>query len=214
MSTGGAGTQEVDKLVLTASLEDTGSDIRADSGDVAQFSPPRRPLETREEISAGQDLQPSGEDHGHSIADMLKALSVLQDLARHWYEVRRTTRLSYYSEYALVLDSPGSPEWTKDALATPLKEAGLLQWVHLCYNGEVREIENLNMEVRGRLSKCKYLQIKSWARNVTEEVGSTNSVVGQIQLDTPLKKEVARWYWLIMDIVDGEFTLLEEVWRE
>ncbi|KAJ1152454.1 hypothetical protein NDU88_005229 [Pleurodeles waltl] len=76
MSTGGAGTQEVDKLVLTASLEDTGSDIRADSGDVAQFSPPRRPLETREEISAGQDLQPSGEDHGHSIADMLKALSV------------------------------------------------------------------------------------------------------------------------------------------
>ncbi|KAJ1140453.1 hypothetical protein NDU88_006805 [Pleurodeles waltl] len=35
-----------------------------------------------------------------------------------------------------------------------------------------------------------------------------------MQLDTPMKKEVARWYWLMMDIVDGEFTLPEEIWRE
>ncbi|KAJ1101054.1 hypothetical protein NDU88_006128 [Pleurodeles waltl] len=139
---------------------------------------------------------------------------ILQDWAILWYEVRKTTRLSYYSEYAPVWDSPGSPEWTKDALAIPLKEAGLVQCRHLCHNGETREYENLNMEVGGRLSKCKYLQMKSWARNVTEEVGSTNSVEDQVQLDIPLKKEVGRWYWLIMDIVDGEFILPEEVWRE
>ncbi|KAJ1174166.1 hypothetical protein NDU88_005989 [Pleurodeles waltl] len=35
-----------------------------------------------------------------------------------------------------------------------------------------------------------------------------------MQLDTPMKKEVARWYWLMMDIVDGEFNLPEEIWRE
>ncbi|KAJ1194419.1 hypothetical protein NDU88_003708 [Pleurodeles waltl] len=35
-----------------------------------------------------------------------------------------------------------------------------------------------------------------------------------MQLDTPMKKEVARWYWLMMAIVNGEFNLLEEIWRE
>ncbi|KAJ1191299.1 hypothetical protein NDU88_000615 [Pleurodeles waltl] len=35
-----------------------------------------------------------------------------------------------------------------------------------------------------------------------------------MQLDTPMKKEVAGWYWLMMDIVDGEFNLPEELWRE
>ncbi|KAJ1082275.1 hypothetical protein NDU88_002443 [Pleurodeles waltl] len=35
-----------------------------------------------------------------------------------------------------------------------------------------------------------------------------------MQLDTPVKKEVARWYWLMMDIVDGEFNLPEEIWRK
>ncbi|KAJ1141723.1 hypothetical protein NDU88_008051 [Pleurodeles waltl] len=69
------------------------------------------------------------------------------------------------------------------------------------------------MEVGGRLSKFKYLQMNTWVGNVTEEVGSTNGFVDQMQLDTPMKKEVARWYWL-MDIVDGEFNLPEEIWRE
>ncbi|KAJ1153994.1 hypothetical protein NDU88_006751 [Pleurodeles waltl] len=138
---------------------------------------------------------------------------ILQDWAMLWYEVRKITRLSYYSEYAPVWDSPGSPEWTKDALAIPLKEARLVQWRCLCYNGEIREFENLNMEVGERLSKLKYLQMKSWIRNVTEEVGSTNRVEDQMQLDIPLKKEVARWNWLMMDVVDGEFNLPEEIWR-
>ncbi|KAJ1193021.1 hypothetical protein NDU88_002327 [Pleurodeles waltl] len=70
------------------------------------------------------------------------------------------------------------------------------------------------MEVGGRLSKFKYLQMKTWVGNVTEEVGSTNRLVDQMQLETPMKKEVARWYWLMMDIVDGEFNLPEEIWRE
>ncbi|KAJ1082448.1 hypothetical protein NDU88_002616 [Pleurodeles waltl] len=70
------------------------------------------------------------------------------------------------------------------------------------------------MEVGRRLSTFKYLQMKTWAGNVAQEVGSTNRLVDQMQLDTPMKKEVARWYWLMMDIVDGEFTLLEEIWRE
>ncbi|KAJ1177415.1 hypothetical protein NDU88_002670 [Pleurodeles waltl] len=36
----------------------------------------KRPAGILEEVNAGQDLQPSGEDHGQPIADMLKALSV------------------------------------------------------------------------------------------------------------------------------------------
>ncbi|KAJ1101364.1 hypothetical protein NDU88_006432 [Pleurodeles waltl] len=60
----------------------------------------------------------------------------------------------------------------------------------------------------------KYLQMKIWVGNVTEEAGSTNELVDQMQLDIPMKKEVARWYWLMMDIVDGEFNLPEEIWRE
>ncbi|KAJ1125651.1 hypothetical protein NDU88_004075 [Pleurodeles waltl] len=35
-----------------------------------------------------------------------------------------------------------------------------------------------------------------------------------MQLDILMKKEVARWYWLMMDTVDGEFNLPEEIWRE
>ncbi|KAJ1201292.1 hypothetical protein NDU88_005105 [Pleurodeles waltl] len=76
MSTGGVGKQEVNKLVPDASLEDIGSDFWADRRDVPQSSPSRRPVGIQEEIKAGQDLQPFGEDHGHTIADMLKALSV------------------------------------------------------------------------------------------------------------------------------------------
>ncbi|KAJ1097072.1 hypothetical protein NDU88_002199 [Pleurodeles waltl] len=56
--------------------------------------------------------------------------------------------------------------------------------------------------------------MKSWVGKVTEEVGSTNGQVDQMQLDILMKKEVARWYWLMMDIVDGEFNLPEEIWRE
>ncbi|KAJ1082193.1 hypothetical protein NDU88_002361 [Pleurodeles waltl] len=102
----------------------------------------------------------------------------------------------------------------QDALAIPLKEAGFLQWKHLCYNGELRDFNNLNIEVGGGLSKFKCLQMKSWVGNVTEEVGSTNGLVDQMQLDIPMKKEVARWDWLMMDIVDGESNLPEEIWRE
>ncbi|KAJ1123975.1 hypothetical protein NDU88_002439 [Pleurodeles waltl] len=105
-------------------------------------------------------------------------------------------------------------EWTKDALVIPLKEAGFVQWRHPSYNGELREFDNLNMEVGGRLSKFKYLQMKTWVGNVTEEVGSTNRLVDQMQADTPMKKEVARWYWLMMDIEDGEFNLPEEICME
>ncbi|KAJ1106705.1 hypothetical protein NDU88_004105 [Pleurodeles waltl] len=122
--------------------------------------------------------------------------------------------LSYYNEYAPIWDSPGSPEWTKDALAIPLKEAGFLQGKLLCYNGELRDFDNLSIEVGGGLPKFKYLQMKSWVVNVTEEVGSTNGLVDQMQLDIPMKKEVAGRYWLMMDIVDGEFNLPEEIWRE
>ncbi|KAJ1104307.1 hypothetical protein NDU88_001719 [Pleurodeles waltl] len=137
---------------------------------------------------------------------------ILHDWAVLWYEVRKITRLSYYmSEYVPIWDSPGSPEWTKDTLAIPLKEAGFVQRTHLCYNGELREFDNLNMEVGGRLSKFNYLQMKTWGGNVTEEVGSTNGLVYQMQLDTPMKKEVAKWYWLMIDIVDGEFNLPEEI---
>ncbi|KAJ1139937.1 hypothetical protein NDU88_006299 [Pleurodeles waltl] len=113
-----------------------------------------------------------------------------------------------------IWDSPGSLEWTKDALAIPLKEAGFLQWKHLCNNGELRDFDKLNIEVGGGLSKFKYLQMKSWAGNVTEEVGSINGVVDQMQLDTSMKKEVAKWYWLMLDIVDREFNPPEEIWRE
>ncbi|KAJ1088491.1 hypothetical protein NDU88_001648 [Pleurodeles waltl] len=70
------------------------------------------------------------------------------------------------------------------------------------------------MEVGGRLSKFKYLQMKTWVGNVTEKVGSTNGLVDLMQLDTLMKKEVARWYWLMMDMVDGEFNLPEEIWRQ
>ncbi|KAJ1109757.1 hypothetical protein NDU88_007116 [Pleurodeles waltl] len=44
----------------------------------------------------------------------------------------------------------------------------------------------------GRMSTFKYLQMKTWVGNVTEEVGSTNGLVDQMQLDIPMKKEVAR----------------------
>ncbi|KAJ1176084.1 hypothetical protein NDU88_001367 [Pleurodeles waltl] len=50
-----------------------------------------------------------------------------------------------------------------------------------------------------------------WAGNAAEEVGST---VDQMQLDTSMKKEVAKWYWLMLDIVDEEFNLPEEIWSE
>ncbi|KAJ1154541.1 hypothetical protein NDU88_007292 [Pleurodeles waltl] len=56
--------------------------------------------------------------------------------------------------------------------------------------------------------------MKSWAGNVAEEVGSTNGLVDQMQLDISMKKEVAKWHWLMLDIVDGEFNLPEENWRE
>ncbi|KAJ1203017.1 hypothetical protein NDU88_006812 [Pleurodeles waltl] len=148
------------------------------------------------------------------LSASLKLIPILYDWAVLWYEVRKITKLSYYNEYAPIWDSPGSPEWTNDALAITLKEAGFLQWTHLCYNGELREFDNLNIEVGGGLSKIKYLQMKSWAGNVTEEVGSTNALMDQMQLDIPMKKEVARWYWMMMDIVDWEFNLPEEIWRE
>ncbi|KAJ1215717.1 hypothetical protein NDU88_003325 [Pleurodeles waltl] len=65
-----------DKLEPAASLEGIGSDFQADRRGVPQFSLSRRPVGIQEEVNAGQDLQLSGEGHGHSIADILKALSV------------------------------------------------------------------------------------------------------------------------------------------
>ncbi|KAJ1135161.1 hypothetical protein NDU88_001606 [Pleurodeles waltl] len=71
--------QEVDKsdkLEPAACLEGIGSDFQVDGRGVPQFSLSRSSVEIQEEVNAGQDVQPAGEDHGHSIADMLKALSV------------------------------------------------------------------------------------------------------------------------------------------
>ncbi|KAJ1098091.1 hypothetical protein NDU88_003207 [Pleurodeles waltl] len=71
-----ASMQEVDKLEPAASFEGMGSDFRADGRGVPQFSLSMRSVGIQEEVNAGQDLQPPMEDHGHSIADMLKALSL------------------------------------------------------------------------------------------------------------------------------------------
>ncbi|KAJ1178264.1 hypothetical protein NDU88_003511 [Pleurodeles waltl] len=76
MSTRDEGMQDVDKLVPVVGLEDKVLDTRVDRGGTAQFSPPWGSSETQEGIGARQDVQPLGENHGQSIADMLKALSV------------------------------------------------------------------------------------------------------------------------------------------
>ncbi|KAJ1205112.1 hypothetical protein NDU88_000547 [Pleurodeles waltl] len=50
--------------------------------------------------------------------------------------------------------------------------------------------------------------------NVTEKVGNTNGLEELMQLGFPLRKEMARWYWLMAEIVDGELSLPEEIWME
>ncbi|KAJ1141950.1 hypothetical protein NDU88_008278 [Pleurodeles waltl] len=79
MSTGGARMQELDKsdkLESAASSEGSSPDLRVDERGVLQHSFSVRSVERQEEVNVVLDFQSIGEDQGHSIADMLKALSV------------------------------------------------------------------------------------------------------------------------------------------
>ncbi|KAJ1214898.1 hypothetical protein NDU88_002509 [Pleurodeles waltl] len=71
--------QELDKmdtLESAASSEGSGSDLRVDGGSVLQHPLPVSSIERQAEVNVVQISQPVGDDHGQSIANMLKALSV------------------------------------------------------------------------------------------------------------------------------------------
>ncbi|KAJ1208928.1 hypothetical protein NDU88_004307 [Pleurodeles waltl] len=82
---------------------------------------------------------------------------------------------------------------------------------------EIRNLcEDLGKKIDDLAGRTAALEeeIISWARDLKVELGGTNELEDQCHLEIPLKKEVARWYWLIMDIVDGDFTLPEELQEE
>ncbi|KAJ1141385.1 hypothetical protein NDU88_007718 [Pleurodeles waltl] len=67
---------KLDKLESAASSEGSSLDLRVDGGSVLQHSFSVRSIERQAEVNAVQVSQPVREDHGQSIADMLKALTV------------------------------------------------------------------------------------------------------------------------------------------
>ncbi|KAJ1143859.1 hypothetical protein NDU88_010161 [Pleurodeles waltl] len=76
---GGTNTQELDKmdgLEFAASPEGRGSDLRVDGGSVLQHPLPVNSIERQAQANVVQVSQPVGEDHGQSIANILKALSM------------------------------------------------------------------------------------------------------------------------------------------
>ncbi|KAJ1105279.1 hypothetical protein NDU88_002687 [Pleurodeles waltl] len=67
---------KLDKLESAASSEGSGLGLRVDGESVLQHSFSVRSIEQKAEVNAVQVSQPVAEDHGQSIADMLKALAV------------------------------------------------------------------------------------------------------------------------------------------
>ncbi|KAJ1126836.1 hypothetical protein NDU88_005242 [Pleurodeles waltl] len=106
---------------------------------------------------------------------------LMQDLAKMWYAVRRATNLPYYSKYPPLWDSLGSSEWIKDALAIPKNEAGLLHWGQLSKEEGLISYEDLYGDTVGNLSKFKYMQMKSWVKEVKGGVGGSIEVERLLQ---------------------------------
>lgn len=139
-------------------------------------------------------------------------LKVLRSMVETGYRIRRVLKIPYLSWSAPIWDVPGSPMWTKDLLARPLKEAGILRWRQLFPDGHLVSWAWCEQELGSKFSRFKFLQIHSWHKALGEEIGGPNEFEEKLLFSSVVKKEIALWYWLLLETEDGAFTLPEDLW--
>lgn len=115
-------------------------------------------------------------------------LKTLQSFAVTWHKIRRESKLNYYSGMAPIWDSPGFPEWSKDCLALPLREAGIITWGQLKVDGVLISWEEAQEIANNRLSRFKYLQIKSWSLTAGSGTGLSNKLESRMMTNVTRKK--------------------------
>lgn len=139
-------------------------------------------------------------------------LRILEGLAETWYMIKKVLKIPYHSSLAPIWNSLGSPEWTKDALAVPLLDAGITRWENIIQNGQLLSWEMCKQKLDSKVSRFKYLQVQSWFHASGTIIGERNELEDRLMLETVLKKELACTYWLMVGLEDGAFTLPLDLW--
>lgn len=139
-------------------------------------------------------------------------LRILEGLAETWYMIKKALKIPYHSSLAPIWNSLGSPEWTKDALAVPLLDAGITRWENIIQNGQLLSWEMCKQKLDSKVSRFKYLQVQSWFHASGTIIGERNELEDRLMLETVLKKELACTYWLMVGLEDGAFTLPLDLW--
>ena len=139
-------------------------------------------------------------------------LKILQAAGKFWADIRKHMGISYYTSKAPVWDSPGTPACLQDALARPLKEAGIKEWGQLISGGSLTTWESLRVQMGFRLAKFKYYQLRSWANSeILEDADDSDFITGLIATKN-FKKEVSQWYWALIEEPDRVSSLPAELW--
>ncbi|KAJ1103206.1 hypothetical protein NDU88_000633 [Pleurodeles waltl] len=68
-------------------------------------------------------------------------------------------------------------------------------------------VEELQAEAGKKVYNLKYLQACTWVQSVSNKMGSSNELEELLYQAAPMKKEVTRWYCLMMDLTDRDFSL-------
>lgn len=140
-------------------------------------------------------------------------LKVLGAALKLWYGLRRVWKIPYYSFSARIWNSPGTPDCLKDSLADPLKKAGITRWGELYKTGKLCNWDTLLEMTYGEISRFKYYQLASWAREQTEYTTDTSKLEEEMQKD-PFQKEVSKWYWHLIQEKEDEFTTPDDIWKQ
>lgn len=141
-------------------------------------------------------------------------LKILKAACKTWFQVRRSLKIPYYCTSAPIWESPGTPTCLIDKLAAPLAKSGLNKWGQILNGKTLASWDTLDQLTAGRLSRFKYYQLSSWARELGKTgEGSANYEIKQL-MGTPQAKENAKWYWKLIEAGEEPYSMLGEIWTK
>lgn len=141
-------------------------------------------------------------------------LKVLRTALNVWYKARRKWGIGYYSEFAPIWDSPGTPLCMQDSLAQPIRRAGIQVWADLITSEGVLPWEVLKLKIGQSLSRFKYLQLVSWYTAEKDFISSNWDIEHRCQNPISKKREISFWYNSLLAADVAGLPPLETVWSQ